>query len=65
MWQFIGWTLVALFFLGFSWVSGYQAKDAWDKWRKKEEVAPTKIEQSIKDSPNSTAYQAGRDMKIK
>ena len=62
MWQFIVWTCIALFFLGLSWTSGHQAKDAWDRWHKKDDAPPMKIEQFIKDSPNSTAYQAGRDI---
>ena len=28
MWQFIGWTFLALLFLGLSWISGYKAKNS-------------------------------------
>jgi hypothetical protein len=35
----------------------------WDKWHKKNDEAPKKMEQTINSSPNSTAYQAGRDIK--
>ena len=31
MWQFLLWLIVALFFTGLATVSGYKAKEAWDK----------------------------------
>jgi len=34
----------------------------WDKWHKKGDDASKKMEQSIKDSPGASAYQAGRDI---
>lgn len=37
----------------------------WDKWHKKADDVPKKMEQSINNSPNATAYQAGRDLKTK
>jgi hypothetical protein len=31
--------------------------------QKKDDISPKKMEQSINNSPNATAYQAGRDIK--
>lgn len=64
MLQFYGWLLLSAFLFILATVTGFKTKDAWDEWHKKEDISP-KMEQSIKDSPNSSAYQAGRDLKIK